>query len=200
MAIIKPTLSLAANSNTASSTPGPMGIDINLSTPAWSLTCSAADHFTIPEVRTTYQAAGYSEYAPLGQVLIKGADFTQAAKSDGSTLTHSGCYIYVVNTSAASSKHIIAIGHTLHGDAADDSATEGPIAATGTGGGAADSDSDEDLTPIVEANTDNRAEENRRLFSLRAGEWAFFPYDYTGMLYCQATGAGQKLEWWRFDR
>ena len=200
MAIIRPQLNISANANTASSTPGPMGIDINLSTPTWSLTCSAADHFTIPEVRTTYEAADFDKYAPLGQVLIKGDDFTQAAKSDGTTLTHNGCYIYVINTSVSTSKHIIAIGHTLHGDIADDSATDGPIASTGTGGGSADAGADNDLTPIVEANTDNRAEENKRLFSLRAGEWAFFPYDYTGLLYCQATGAGQKLEWWRFDR
>jgi len=199
MAIIKPTLQLIANAATNATSPGPMSTSLNLGVTG-TLTVDLVDHFTIPDVRTTYEEANFAEMAPLGQVLVKGDDFTQAAKSDGTTLTHNGCWIYILNTTAVSSKHIIAIGHTLHGDIADDSATDGPIAATGTGGGSNDADADNDLTPIVEANTDNRAEENKRLFSLRPGEFAFFPYDYTGMLYCQATGASQSLEFWRFDR
>jgi len=199
MAIIKPTLQLTANAATNATAPGPMSTSLNLGVTG-TLTVDLVDHFTIPNVRTDYQATNFAEMAPLGQVLVKGDDFTQAAKSDGTTLTHNGCWIYILNTTAVSSKHIIAIGHTLHGDAADDSATDGPIGTSGTGGGAADTGTDVDLTPIVEANTDNRAEENRRLFSLRPGEFAFFPYDYTGMLYCQATGANQSLEFWRFDR
>ena len=199
MAIIKPTLQLTANAATNATAPGPMSTSLNLGVTG-TLTVDLVDHFTIPNVRTTYQAANFAEMAPLGQVLVKGDDFTQAAKSDGTTLTHNGCWIYILNTTAVSSKHIIAIGHTLHGDAADDSATKCPIGPSGTGGGDADDGTEVDLTPIVEANTDNRAEENRRLFSLRPGEFAFFPYDYTGMLYCQATGANQSLEFWRFDR
>ena len=199
MAIIKPTLQLTANAATNATAPGPMSTSLNLGVTG-TLTVDLVDHFTIPNVRTDYQATNFAEMAPLGQVLVKGDDFTQAAKSDGTTLTHNGCWIYILNTTAVSSKHIIAIGHTLHGDAADDSATKGPIGTSGTGGGDADDGTEVDLTPIVEANTDNRAEENRRLFSLRPGEFAFFPYDYTGMLYCQATGANQSLEFWRFDR
>lgn len=198
MATITPTLTLSANSSTAT-TPGPLSSALSLNVTD-SLGVDLVDHYTISNVRTTYQAAGFDSMAPYGQVLIKGNDFTQLAKSDGTTLSHNGCWIYMLNTTATTSKHIIAIGHTLHGDAGDDSATVGPIGTSGTGGGAADSDGDNDLTPIVEANTDNRNEENKRLFSLRPGEFAFFPYDYTGTLYCQATGANQSLEFWRFDR
>ena len=36
--------------------------------------------------------------------------------------------------------------------------------------------------------------------ALGPGEWAFFPYDYRGDLYSHATGSGQSLELWRFDR
>jgi len=199
MAIIKPTFSLTANSSSSTTNPGPFSSTLSLDVTDL-LSIDLVDHFTYDNVRTTYQATNFDKKAPLGQVLVKGNDFTQAAKSDGTTLTHNGCYIYIMNTSPSTSKHIIAIGHTLHGDIDDDSATVGPIATSGTGGGAVDADSDNDLTPIVEENTDKRAEENKRLFSLRAGEFAFFPYDYTGMLYCQATGASQSLEFWRFDR
>ena len=199
MATITPTLSLRANSNKHATLEGPMSSALTLSI-SKALTVDLVEQFNIDNVRTTYEETDFDKMAPLGQVLVKGDDFVQAAKSDGTTLTHNGCWIYILNTTATTSKHIIAIGHTLHGDIADDSATDGPIATTGTGGGAADADADNDLTPIVEANTDNRAEENKRLFSLRPGEFAFFTYDYTGLLYCQATGADQSLEFWRFDR
>ena len=83
-----------------------------------------------------------------------------------------------MNTTAVTSNHIIAIGHTTDADAA----------------------SGDGLNEIVNANTDTYADENARLFSLRPKEWAWFPYDYTGDLYAQATGASQSLEFWRFDR
>jgi len=44
------------------------------------------------------------------------------------------------------------------------------------------------------------ADLNTRLFSLKAGEFAFFPYDYTGDLYIDASAAGQTYEFYRFVR
>ena len=40
----------------------------------------------------------------------------------------------------------------------------------------------------------------QRLMTLRGGEFAFFPYDYCGHIYAQATANGQTLEFFRFDR
>ena len=177
MATITPKLTISANANTATTNPGPMGMDLNLITAAWNLSVSAAEHYTVPEVRRTVNDADVDEDAPFGQVLLDGSDFVASAHSDGTTLDHHGCYIYVLNTSPSTSKHIVAIGHT---DDAD------------VGGGG--------FTAIVDADNNTHADQLKRLFSLRAGEWAFFPYDYTGDLYAQATGSGQSLEWWRFDR
>lgn len=183
MATIKPTFTLAANASTSTRTPGPLTWALSLSQSS-TLTVDNVDAFT-SNVRTTNNATGYDKVDyNVGfdrQTLIDGSDSAHdaaAAKSDGTTLTHNGCWVYVYNCSDSTSKHIIAIGHTTDADAAAGS----------------------DLTALVDGNTDTHADANQRLFSLRAGEWAFFPYDFTGDLYCQATGASQKLEFWRFDR
>ena len=183
MATIKPTLNLTANSSSSTRTPGPLTYALAL-TATSTLTVDNVDAFT-SAVRTTNDATGYDKIGyEVGfdrQTLIdgdSGLHDAAAAKSDGTTLTHTGCWVYVKNTTATTSKHIIAIGHTIDGDAADGS----------------------DLTDLVDGNTDTHANANQRLFSLRAGEWAFFPYDFTGDLYCQATAASQTLEFWRFDR
>lgn len=183
MATIKPTLNIVANAASSTNSPGPLTYALSLSKSS-TLTVDNVDAFT-SNVRTTNDATGYDkvnyEVGFDRQTLIDGSDSAHdaaAAKSDGTTLTHNGCWIYVYNCSASTSKHIIAIGHTTDGDAAASS----------------------DLTDLVDGNTDTHADANQRLFSLRAGEWAFFPYDFTGDLYCQATAASQKLEFWRFDR
>lgn len=203
MATVTGQFSLTANTNEVTLNKGPMSVSLAASLTK-AIDVDVVDHFTIPSVRTTYQAAGFAENAPYGQILVNGsvAQPSPTAKSDGTTLTHTGCYIYILNTTATTSKHIIAIGHTTHLDAAVDDTLDS-FGADGTGasgGGSADSGSDVDLTPLVEANTDNFNSSNKRLFSLRPGEFAWFPYDYTGDLYAQATGASQSLEFWRFDR
>lgn len=191
MATIKPKVTIGANVNTASNKPGPMGTPISLETGTIELTVSDAEVFEIPNVRTTFDAADFAKDAPLGQVLLRGADFTASAHSSGTVLDHHGCWLYILNTTAATSKHIVAIGHTTDGDASTD-------------GDNADGDNDAstgaDLTPLVDGDNDTHANAQQRLFSLRAGEFAFFPYDYTGTLYCQATGANQSLEVWKFNR
>lgn len=48
-----------------------------------------------------------------------------------------------------------------------------------------------DLAPSADA---------QRLFTLKRGEWAFFPFDYTMDITIDASAASQKLEYWIFDR
>ena len=184
MATIKQTLILSANDNKTSAIPGPFTTPINLKTSALSLDVDQAVHYTIPSVRADFDATNFAMNAPDGQILINGSDYTASAHSDGTTLDHHGALVYLLNTTATTSKHIIAIGHTTDADAGDDSET-------GVGN---------DLEPIVNGDNNDMADKNQRLFSLRAGEWCFFPYDYTGDLYCQATAASQSLEVWIFHR
>ena len=178
MATIKPTLKLAANNNVTTVSPGPMATPINLSTAALSLTVDDAVHFTIESVRTAVDGTDDDKDGPYGQVLLDGSDYTASSHSDGTTLDHHGAWVYLLNTTASTSKHVIAVGHTTDAD-------------VGSGDG---------FTALVDGNNNTHADANQRLFSLRAGEWAFFPYDYTGDLYAQATAASQSLEVWIFHR
>ena len=109
MAVIKPTLSLTANSSAASTDPGPLSIALSL---------SATDSLTVDTVDST---ADYDIYV--------------GAVADG--------------TSAS----------TL--DDADDAV---------------------------------------RLFTLKQGEFAFLPYDYTMDLVVDAENADATLEYWLFNR
>lgn len=179
MGIIKPTLSLTANSNLSTTDAGPMSVALAMSL-SDSLSVDVVKHFTIPSVRTAVNGTDDDLDGPIGQVLVDGSDFTASAHTTSSgsgTVDHHGCFILVVNTTATTSKHLIAIGHTTDAD-------------VGSGG----------FTALVDGDNNTHADANQRLFSLRAGEFAWFPYDYTGDLYAQATGANQSLEFWRFDR
>ena len=44
------------------------------------------------------------------------------------------------------------------------------------------------------------AEDADRMFTLKAQEFAFFPYDHTMNIMVDASVDSTKLEWWRFDR
>ena len=107
---------------------------------------------------------------PDSSCLIDGSDFGTASSSASGVV---GCWVYVKNTTA-SGNEVIYIGHTTDADHVE-----------GDGGA------------YTELSGDDA---NQRLFTLKAGEFAFFPYDYTGDLYCDASATSQSLEFWRFDR
>ena len=84
-----------------------------------------------------------------------------------------GCFIYLKNTMTSGSEVIcIGIGDDNLAPAVDDGTTD-----------------------LTRANT-----ASARTFSLKAGEFAFFPFDYCGDIVAQATAASQTLEFFRFDR
>ena len=85
-----------------------------------------------------------------------------------------GCFIYLKNTTA-SGTDTICVGIVNQGTAAP-----------------AIDDTGDDLT---RSNADSH-----RTFALLPGEFAFFPFDYCGDIYAQATANGQTLEFFRFDR
>tara|TARA_Y100001938_G_scaffold132014_1_gene189844 strand:+ start:310 stop:780 length:471 start_codon:yes stop_codon:yes gene_type:complete len=84
-----------------------------------------------------------------------------------------GCFIYLKNTMTSGSEVIcIGIGDDNLAPAVDDGTTD-----------------------LTRANT-----ASARTFSLKPGEFAFFPFDYCGDIVAQATAASQTLEFFRFDR
>ena len=97
----------------------------------------------------------------------------QGADHTGGVGGTNGCWVYLKNTTASGSG-LIYIGHMTDADY--------------------NAPSDVAYAPIE---ADNQYE---RIFTLKAGEFAFFPYDYTGDLIAVASTASQSLEAWTFDR
>ena len=47
---------------------------------------------------------------------------------------------------------------------------------------------------------DTGAADEDRLMTLKPGEFAFFPWDYTGQIHFQAKTGNPQLEYWRFEK
>lgn len=82
-----------------------------------------------------------------------------------------GGYVYIKNTTATGT-NLVYIGAEANGDLSD---LAGGTAADGTG-------------------------DPKRLFTLKRGEFAFFPFDYTMDITVDANAASQQVEYWVFDR
>ena len=173
MGYIKPTFNLVANNKSATVDAGPMSVALSLST---TPTADASGRLTVDVVehRTIANVVHGSPVIVTGasnsSCLIDGSDFGTASSSSSGVV---GCWVYIKNTTS-SGNEVIYIGHTTDADHVEDD------------GGA-----------YTELSTNDV---NQRLFTLKAGEFAFFPYDYTGDLYVDASATGQSLEFWRFDR
>ena len=172
MAIITPTLQLKANSNAVSTNKGPSSASIALSiTKALNVDVLDFWNDTVSVVSADSGNAPAWGYAPDGyNTLVDGSAEIATAVASNSALT--GCWIYITNTMASGSE-LIHIGHTTDSDAAS---------------------AGDYYTKLTADNL------NTRLFSLKAGEFAFFPYDYTGDLYIDASAANQTYEFYRFVR
>jgi len=175
MGIIKPTLGLTSEPNTVTNG-GPLSWQLNL-TVTDDLTVDLVDHFTIPNVPAGTPAWGkptadLAAGTPTFATLVDGSVDANGVDSTDAVAGTVGCWIYIKNTTASGSE-LIYIGRTTDADA------------TGAG------------QTYTELSTDNA---DQRLFTLKAGEFAWFPFDYTGDLYCDASAASQSLEFWRFDR
>ena len=63
--------------------------------------------------------------------------------------------------------------------------------------------SNDPATPATDGNTsslDGTTQETLRTFTLKPGEFAWFPWDYTGDIYAETNTSTTTLETWRFDR
>lgn len=82
-----------------------------------------------------------------------------------------GGYVYIKNTTATGT-NLVYIGVEANGVLSD---LAGGTSADGTG-------------------------DPKRLFTLKRGEFAFFPFDYTMDITVDANAASQQVEYWIFDR
>ena len=108
------------------------------------------------------------------KILLDGATLSGGDGAGGTV----GGYVYFANVSAASATNFIYIGVGSDADVAQD--------LSGT-------DQMDDF--------DNDTANAIRFMTLKVGEFAWFPYDYTTRLFIDTNAAtAQKLEYWVFDR
>tara|TARA_Y100001938_G_C8015426_1_gene392304 strand:- start:666 stop:956 length:291 start_codon:yes stop_codon:yes gene_type:complete len=89
-----------------------------------------------------------------------------------------GGYLYLKNTGTVKNCHV---GIVAPAHASSDPATPATDGAT--------------------SSLDGTTQETLRTFTLKPGEFAWFPWDYTGDIWVEANHSdGTTLEMWRFDR
>ena len=139
-----------------------------------ALSASATTSLTVDKVESmiiTPNQGGSTEPTKI----FDGSDITGTDFTGG---THGG-YIYMKNTTASGS-NLIYVG-VVHA-------------------GGSDSPTDPDAYNATGTNLNRADDASLRTFTLKPGEWAFFPWDYLGDLFCHANAASKTLEVWRFDR
>ena len=109
----------------------------------------------------------------------------ESAGSDTWDVGTVGCYLYMKNMDTSGTDKI------LVGIVSNCNRNDGTL--TGSDGATAPAASGDGHL----ANTDNTT---LRTFTLQPGEFAFFPWDYTGDIYVENTNGDPILEWWRFDK
>jgi len=147
-----------------------MAMALNISD---SINVDSFTHFVVNDVpHGTLNWTNVSEWDRTK--LIDGdVDHPDGGDAESTTSQLDGCWVLIINTSPSTSTELIHIGNTSDADASADGHTYTTI---------------------------NGANDGERLFTLKAGEFAWFPFDFTGDLYCSATAASQTLEFYRFDR
>tara|TARA_R100000152_G_C6776989_1_gene206548 strand:- start:2012 stop:2551 length:540 start_codon:yes stop_codon:yes gene_type:complete len=178
MAYIKPTFSITAeNNDDAKSSPGPFSFTLNLAT---TPTADASGRLTVDRtIQNTYKTTS----SPVQ--ILDGHDVMTLHGSDVWTPGSVGCFLYMKNTDTSGTDSIY-VGIVSNCNRNDGTLTgaDGATAPAASGDGHL-------------ANTDNTT---LRTFTLKPGEFAFFPWDYTGDIYVENNAGDPVLEWWLFDR
>ena len=174
---IKPTLSFTSNVESATTDPGIMSIALALN--------------TIPNAdangRITVDGAKHGQSTVTTTRAILGSDFGNFS-FDGSAIHGAttsmdpgtdGGIVYIKNTDTTTGNNIH-VGIVAPAHASNDPATPATDGAT--------------------SSLDGTTQETLRTMTLKPGEFAFFPWDYTGDIWVESAQNSPILEWWVFDR
>ena len=182
MAYIKPTISISANADTATTDPGPFSFALNLSSVPGADTSGRLAVDSV--IQGTYTTTSSPVKILDGHDIMTSnndgtADDTWVPGSDGGFL-----YMKNMDTSGTDSIYIGIVSNVIENDGTTVLGNDAPTAPT-----AAD--------PGHLAGTDNTT---LRTMTLKPGELAFFPWDYTGDIYVENNAGDPVLEYWLFDR
>ena len=183
MAYIKPTLTITANADTATTDAGPLSMALTLSaTP----TADASGRLQVDSViQGTYTTTSSPVKILDGHNIMTSnndgtADDTWVPGSDGGFL-----YMKNMDTSGTDSIYVgIVSGHNPAGSSDSITGSDDPTAPHASTSGHL-------------AGTDNTT---LRTMTLKPGEFAFFPWDLTGDIYVENNAGDPILEYWLFDR
>ena len=172
MGIIKPTLTITANDSTATTDAGPLSIALSL---------SATDSLTVDTVTSEIVSLTTAVTQVLdGSALCGGTETPSTGAAN-----QQGGWLYLKNSGTAKAAYVgIVSSHNPAGSSDSITGSDTPAAPHASSSG-----------HLAEA-----ANTTLRTMTLRPGEFAFFPFDYCGDIYAQATANNQTLEYWRYDR
>tara|TARA_Y100001973_G_C5165218_1_gene315730 strand:- start:342 stop:878 length:537 start_codon:yes stop_codon:yes gene_type:complete len=177
MAILTPTISFSVNSDSSTSNAGPGSV---------TYTASIADSLTVGLVEQKLLTTSATVVAQLldGHDVNEG-DSGDSAGSDDWTPGDDGCFIFLRNTSTTTGENI------LIGIVSNVSRNDGTL--TGSDGATAPHDTNA-------GHLADTANTTLRTMTLLPGEFAWFPFDYTGDIYYESVSGTPKLEYFRWDR
>ena len=205
---IKPRLTFTTNPENVVTDPGPNSWSMALNTLPTADIVSGANKGRLAVGNTKNELITTSATQ---ERIIDGFVAGGATKTPGTV----GCYVYLKNHSVTAGENIlvgIVSNSRIHVAVADDqttiSGTNNPLAPhvdTEDAPLAALEDGDGTAFDNTSASTgDSRLTvtngQTLRTFTLLPGEFAFFPFDYTGDVYIQAASGAPKLEFWEFAK
>ena len=168
---IKPTITLTANKSSASSNPGPLSVALALST---------TDLLTVDTVQSEIVSL---VDAPVQ--LLDGTSFSGGTETPSTAAANqTGGFLYIKNTGTAKAAYVGLVSNCHDND----------------GGGVG---TDTPTAPVASGTTalDEATNVTLRTMTLRPGEFAWFPCDYTGDVYAECEHSdGTTVEYWLFDR
>lgn len=179
MAIIIPTFNLTSNTSTAGTNAGPSAWALALST-TLNATVDLVDQRLITTSTTLNADSSSGVTGPIDGSAFATLSGADADGNDNVTAGTVGGYVYMKNTSTTAAE-LIYIGIVSSAGATDAQAPDVP-AASGT-------------TAL-----DNDTHDTLRTMTLKAGDFAWFPWDYTGDINFESATGTPKLELWIFDR
>ena len=171
MAYIKPTLTIVSNATGASTDPGPLSFALNLSAKPLN------NRLDVDDVQSQIYALPI--VSSTNTKILDGDALSIASTGGGAdgdasdTANTHGCWIYMKNITGSGTEFIyIGCGAQAYSQANSGSGNS----------------------------LNNNDDASARLYVLRRGEFAFFPFDYLRDFYAAGSDANQILEVWRFDR
>tara|TARA_R100001463_G_scaffold19640_1_gene48264 strand:+ start:348 stop:905 length:558 start_codon:yes stop_codon:yes gene_type:complete len=184
MAKLSPTITFTTNSDQATTNPGPGSI---------SLAASISDLLTVDLQEQRLITTSTTQEKILDGYVLGGA-----TKTPGTV----GCYIFMKNNDTTTGNNIlVGVVSGSHYTTAD---SDGQTTITGLnnpiapGPDTEDNDGSPDSTG--DASLDVASSQTLRTFTLLPGEFAWFPFDYTGDIYIEAAQNTPALEYWRWDK